>query len=242
MPVPVSGMRPAAIRACWSWSLRSLTRAADPWPSPSMSPICARSSQDRSLSSSCWAWSPVAVSTSGVAPGSCSGPAGPRRPAGRRSRKPEAEQRRPEGDLPARDGPHPGQHGHAVRGVLPSTPCRTGRRRPRRTATTDHGEDDAARHRHPSRGVRGPAGRHGRGRQPGAAGAAACPVPGRRPSPAAPGRAAPAAGRSGSGRRRRGRPARRRRTRPRPGRSRFVNASSSVWPSAYERISDTSAS
>ena len=84
MPVPVSGISPAAMRACWSWSLSSRTSAAEPWPAALDSPICARSSRIRSLSSSCWAWSRSRSRPAASVPASCSGRAGPRRRAGRR--------------------------------------------------------------------------------------------------------------------------------------------------------------
>ena len=48
IPVPVNGMRPAAMRACWSLSLSWRTTAAEPSPWPSTTWICERRSRIRS--------------------------------------------------------------------------------------------------------------------------------------------------------------------------------------------------
>ena len=64
--MPVSGIRPAAIRASSSRWFRVRTSSVVPWPWASSVAMSERSFVIWSRSSSCWRWSSVAVSTSGV--------------------------------------------------------------------------------------------------------------------------------------------------------------------------------
>ena len=103
MPLPVSAMRPAAIRACSSSALSWRTRSAEPAPWPSTSPICGAQLEDPCLER-------VLL---GLELG---GRLQERRPLLRRVADPRAlraelrrdqeaehQQRGPQGDLPARD-------------------------------------------------------------------------------------------------------------------------------------------
>ena len=245
MPVPVSGISPAAIRACLELGRSARgPAAADPWPCAlDLADLRSRSSRICALSSSCCAWSPSAVSTSGDALLGRVADARALRGELGGDEEAEGEQRDAERDLPASGSPgRAARRGHAsarpadAGGVSATTATIT-------TTTTTMTTSDDPRHStgDRSRPVVG-AGAPGRARAPGAGATPGSPATRPRPSATGPRGAGCGPCRVGAVGAR-GRPSQRRvERRRRPCPSAAVNASSSVRPSAYERMSATSAS